>query len=146
MLLGRKKLVKLFSLALLLCYLSLSTHSSPMPGEPVPEVVPDDYDGPPSAYIFGYRSDDGDGTTQHRHEESDGAGVIRGSYGFFDADGVYRTVNYTADSNGYRAVVRSNEPTFEAQSEGNAVFIADPQMLAIKGKEIAGRRKPLNDV
>lgn len=109
-----------------------------MPGEPK-EVVPAGEEGPATAYIFGYRSDDGSGTTQHRHEESDGAGVIKGSYGFVDPNGVYRTVNYTADLNGYRAVVRSNEPGFEAQSSGNVVFIADQPRPTLKRR----RRKPV---
>ncbi|CAM1291036.1 Uncharacterised protein g21 [Pycnogonum litorale] len=61
-------------------------------------------------YRFGYRIDDGHGNTQHRNEVRDIRGVVRGSYGYRDANGVYRTVRYVADEYGTRMHVTTNEP------------------------------------
>lgn len=35
---------------------------------------------------------------------------MRGSYGYTDANGIYRHVDYVADQNGFRANIKSNEP------------------------------------
>lgn len=35
---------------------------------------------------------------------------MRGSYGYTDAWGLYRIVDYVADANGFRATIRTNEP------------------------------------
>ncbi|GFQ77172.1 cuticle protein 10.9 [Trichonephila clavata] len=95
---------------------------------------------PANAYIFGYESDDGLGTTQHRHEVADGSGVVKGSYGYRDSFGVFRSVNYTADGNGYRAVVRSNEPGFTGQSSSDVVYVAEPP-VPIRAPPLAVRVK-----
>lgn len=41
------------------------------------------------------------GNGQFRKEEST-RGVVRGSYGYTDAYGLYRVVDYIADENGFR--------------------------------------------
>ena len=67
-------------------------------------------------YQFGYQIKDKDGNVQHRHEESDAEGVKRGSYGYVDANGVFRKVFYVADKNGFRIKeMKSNEPGFDAK-------------------------------
>ncbi|CAG4997390.1 unnamed protein product, partial [Parnassius apollo] len=43
------------------------------------------------------------------HEETRVGRTVKGQYSFLEADGTTRIVDYTADANGYRAVVR-NEP------------------------------------
>lgn len=58
-------------------------------------------------YKFGYEIQDKDGNVQHRHEQDDGLGVRKGSYGYVDANGVYREVQYTADENGFHAKIKS---------------------------------------
>lgn len=60
-------------------------------------------------YSFGYHVDDGY-SAQHRQEKSDGAGSVQGSYGYMDAKGHYRQVEYVADKRGFRAKVLTNEP------------------------------------
>ena len=35
---------------------------------------------------------------------------MRGSYGYRDASGVYRIVEYVADASGFKATIKSNEP------------------------------------
>lgn len=61
-------------------------------------------------YQFGYEIEDGQGNMQHRHEQSDGSGAKRGSYGYVDANGIYRKVEYVADEHGFRVKMSSNEP------------------------------------
>ncbi|CAG2114774.1 unnamed protein product [Medioppia subpectinata] len=68
-------------------------------------------DDKPEPYQFGYNAADEYGTQWNRQEVADGSGAVRGSYGYRDASGIYRTVEYVADDvNGFRANVKSNEP------------------------------------
>nr|XP_015929648.1 DNA-directed RNA polymerase II subunit rpb1 isoform X2 [Parasteatoda tepidariorum] len=64
----------------------------------------------PTPYDFGYdvHSDHGDQLT--RQETGDGHGNVKGSYGYRDAYGLFRHVDYVADHAGFRANVRTNEP------------------------------------
>ncbi|XP_015926268.1 cuticle protein 10.9 [Parasteatoda tepidariorum] len=64
---------------------------------------------PPHPYGFGYEIKDHHGNQQYRKEHSDGKKVI-GSYGYTDAHGIHRLVDYVADEHGFRAKVRTNEP------------------------------------
>lgn len=64
----------------------------------------------PQPYKFGYESQDEWGNAQSRHEEDLGDGTKRGSFGYRDAHGMYRLVNYIADHDGFRAWVKTNEP------------------------------------
>ncbi|GIY29783.1 uncharacterized protein CEXT_780151 [Caerostris extrusa] len=48
--------------------------------------------------------------TAQREESGNGAGGVVGSYGFTDARGIARQVNYVADHAGFRAQVKTNEP------------------------------------
>lgn len=67
-------------------------------------------DEDPEPYQFSYTSTDEFGTTLTRQEQSDQNGVVSGSYGYQDASGLFRQVEYIADENGFRATVRTNEP------------------------------------
>nr|XP_015914674.1 glycine-rich cell wall structural protein-like [Parasteatoda tepidariorum] len=69
---------------------------------------PLEYHGHAQPYKFGYSVKDHHGE-QHR-EESGTGGHVTGSYGFTDARGVHRQVNYVADHGGFRAEVKTNEP------------------------------------
>lgn len=60
---------------------------------------------PPQPYQFGYDSNDDFGTTSFRKEAGDANGRVQGSYGYKDAQGIERIVEYVADENGYRAQV-----------------------------------------
>ncbi|GFS95756.1 sodium-dependent proline transporter [Nephila pilipes] len=70
------------------------------------------YDSKPyfQPYSFGYDVFDGYGTKQYRQETASNEGVITGNYGYKDFQGIYRQVEYTADENGFHAVLKSNEP------------------------------------
>ncbi|GFX58496.1 cuticle protein 16.8 [Trichonephila clavipes] len=63
----------------------------------------------PQPYEFGYAVND-HFSDQYRQEAGNGAGGVVGSYGFTDARGIARRVNYVADHAGFRAQVNTNEP------------------------------------
>ncbi|KAG8194082.1 hypothetical protein JTE90_003027 [Oedothorax gibbosus] len=83
---------------------------------------------PKKPYKFGYNTDDGYGNTQNRYESSDPYdGSVKGSYGYWNADGVYRTVYYVADNGGFRAKVKTNEPgTANQNPAGVQITAYDP--------------------
>ncbi|KAG8186117.1 hypothetical protein JTE90_022708 [Oedothorax gibbosus] len=61
-------------------------------------------------YKFGYNIKDAKGNSQYHKEVSDEHNYRTGSYGYTDAYGIYRHVDYVADHEGFRAKVRTNEP------------------------------------
>ena len=73
-------------------------------------------------YSFGYDFVDEHGNQQERVEVSDGAGTVRGSYGYLDTNGIGRRVNYVADHLGFRASVSSNEPGVKAGNSAAVLF------------------------
>ncbi|KFM69817.1 Cuticle protein 16.8, partial [Stegodyphus mimosarum] len=80
----------------------------------------------PQPYRYGYQVKDKEGT-QSRHEESDGHGTVKGSYGYTDDKGLYREVHYVADKHGFRATVKTNEPGTANQDPAHVKVEADPQ-------------------
>ncbi|CAL1284096.1 unnamed protein product [Larinioides sclopetarius] len=94
------------------------------PAIPVVPVLPIQ-DLQPRPYQYGYAFADGLGMSQHRNEVADGTGAVKGAYGYQDPLGVYRNVEYTADKDGYKAVIRSNEPGTSNQAVGNAIYIVE---------------------
>ncbi|XP_035226267.1 uncharacterized protein LOC118198642 isoform X2 [Stegodyphus dumicola] len=77
-------------------------------------------------FEFAYQSNDGQGTTQHRKEIADAKGTVKGAYGYLDPFGVYRAVEYVADDNGFRAIVKTNEPGTSNQNTGDALWLVQP--------------------
>ncbi|XP_055953797.1 cuticle protein 10.9-like [Argiope bruennichi] len=94
------------------------------PAVPVVPVLPIQ-DLQPRPYQYGYAFADGLGMSQHRNEVADGTGAVKGAYGYQDPLGVYRNVEYTADKDGYKAVIRSNEPGTSNQAAADAVYIVE---------------------
>ncbi|XP_035226272.1 cuticle protein 10.9-like [Stegodyphus dumicola] len=70
---------------------------------------PYDYHAP-QPYDYGYDVKDDYGNKQFRKESGDGKGAVKGSYGYVDAHGIHRQVDYVADHHGFRAQVKTNEP------------------------------------
>ncbi|XP_053698658.1 cuticle protein-like [Sabethes cyaneus] len=69
-------------------------------------IVADEYDPNPQ-YSFSYGVSDGLTGDQKSQQESRNGDVVQGSYSLVDADGLKRTVDYTADPhNGFNAQVR----------------------------------------
>ena len=61
-------------------------------------------------FAWGYDINDGYGGAQYHKETGDEYGKRTGSYGYTDAYGVYRQVDYIADEHGFRATIKTNEP------------------------------------
>lgn len=80
-----------------------------------------DYDNsPPEPYEFKYDVTDEEGNRQHHEQSSDGSGTVRGTYGYTDRDGIFREVEYVADANGYRAMIKTNEPGTKSGGSADA--------------------------
>ncbi|KAM7308564.1 cuticle protein 10.9 [Ixodes scapularis] len=91
----------------------------------------------PIPYAFNYLSQLVDGSHSHE-EQGDGNGRVTGRYTLTDADGRSRTVTYTADENGFRAQVETNEQGTESKNPADVVF----QSSALPGPEAAIANEP----
>ncbi|KAH9371594.1 hypothetical protein HPB48_021431 [Haemaphysalis longicornis] len=81
---------------------------------------------PPMPYKFGYDTEDEYGNKQFHNEVSDSDNVKTGSYGYRDANGLYRHVNYVADATGFHVTVTTNEPGTAPGRSASAIFNAEP--------------------
>ncbi|XP_022653550.1 cuticle protein 16.8-like [Varroa jacobsoni] len=88
--------------------------------------------GPPQPFDFSYTSQDLDGSHSHS-QQGDGNGRITGEYAIQLADGRSRTVRYTADENGYRADVITNELGTESKNPADVTI----QSSAFTGDQAA---------
>ncbi|KAM7302959.1 hypothetical protein ISCGN_018467 [Ixodes scapularis] len=95
-----------------------------VPVHPVVEHVKEIF--APQPYTFGYETVDEHGNKQVRHEESDANNIKKGSYGFHDANGIYRHVKYVADEHGFRASIQTNEPGTASSYTAGALYNANP--------------------
>ncbi|XP_055949060.1 cuticle protein 10.9-like [Argiope bruennichi] len=84
-------------------------------------------------YNFGYAIKDHT-SDQYRQEKGNGLGGVVGSYGFKDARGIFRNVNYVADHAGFRAVVNGNEPGTANQNPAS-VIVNPHQPVVVKAVE-----------
>ncbi|XP_055949094.1 adult-specific rigid cuticular protein 15.5-like [Argiope bruennichi] len=84
-------------------------------------------------YNFGYAIRDHT-SDQYRQEKGNGLGGVVGSYGFKDARGIIRNVNYVADHDGFRAQVNTNEPGTANQNPA-AVLVNSHQPVVVKAVE-----------
>ncbi|GFU48034.1 cuticle protein 10.9 [Trichonephila clavipes] len=87
-------------------------------------VLPEEQFTNPVPYNFQYNHKDNFGNIQHREENKNEDGVIRGSYGYRDPMGMYRHVSYIADANGFHAVLRTNEPGIENKNSADVAVVA----------------------
>jgi len=76
----------------------------------------------PMPYSFGYQSKDKYGTELTREESSNEYGVVKGSYSYRDDKGLMRKVEYIADKDGFRAIVKTNEPGVEKSRPADVVI------------------------
>ncbi|KAH7986668.1 hypothetical protein HPB52_024812 [Rhipicephalus sanguineus] len=56
-------------------------------------------------YSFGYDTTDEFGTRLFHNEQSDNKNAKTGTYGYRDVNGIFRTVSYVADADGFRATI-----------------------------------------
>ncbi|KAG1652771.1 Cuticle protein 10.9 [Nymphon striatum] len=96
-------------------------------------------------YKFGYDIVDEHGNKQSRHESGDAAGNKKGSYTFDLVDGRKRIVDYVADGNGFKAVVRSNEPGTDP-SKDPADVQREPLGEPLKVVEASKAPEPVKEV
>ncbi|KAH9371575.1 hypothetical protein HPB48_021236 [Haemaphysalis longicornis] len=129
---------------------ALKAHSvEPIPDSPDSKAV--DTAGPPMVELqlldtlaldltsFGYDNTDEYGTRLFHNEQSDANNARTGSYGYRDAYGIFRTVRYVADANGFRATIDTNEPGTLPGASADAVFNANPVAAPPGAQYGAGR-------
>ncbi|GFS86852.1 cuticle protein 10.9 [Nephila pilipes] len=93
--------------------------TSPVKQQPVQNYA--QYDSKPSPYAFSYDAQLEDGSSS-RTESADASGKVVGSYSLSNADGRQRTIHYTADHEGFRASVDTNEFGTQADSPADVQF------------------------
>ncbi|GIX86780.1 uncharacterized protein CEXT_35251 [Caerostris extrusa] len=90
--------------------------------------------GAPRPFAMGYQSSGG-GATSFRSEQGDGSGGVRGSYGYRDAQGLYRMVEYSAGQGGFQAAVKTNEPGVDGKENPADVSMnVQPAPAGIQGR------------
>ncbi|UYV65414.1 hypothetical protein LAZ67_3004305 [Cordylochernes scorpioides] len=92
------------------------------------------YEEPPKPYSYGYNIDDGYDNRHYHNEDSDALGHKKGSYGYTSANGLYRTVNYVADDQGYRAQIMSNEPGIGPEGAADVELKVNPVPASIQAE------------
>ena len=123
-----------------------SSHASPVgtrvSGKSYERIQETTYQ-PAEPYNFGYDVRDDYGNRQYRKEESDAAGTVRGSYGYTDANGLFRIVEYIADINGFRANIKTNEPGTGNQQAADIVLAHENPPRGVV--EAASAPKPITE-
>ncbi|XP_076317536.1 cuticle protein 10.9-like [Tachypleus tridentatus] len=99
---------------------------APVAYHPVVYSHPDVYHAAPEPYEFGFDTTDEFGTQLSRHESGDANGAVAGSYGYADANGIWRKVNYVADAGGFRAQVDTSEPGTANQNPADVTINSNP--------------------
>ncbi|XP_013794053.1 cuticle protein 16.8-like [Limulus polyphemus] len=137
------KVALLYLVALATCVTSVfaESYESPLPVQAYqpPQLYktrtglkPDIYEEPPKPFNFGHQIQDDDGNIHQREESGDEYGNVHGSYGYTDALGLYRRVQYIADAEGFRATVESNEPGVTNDNPANVEITAEESPAQIK--------------
>ncbi|GIY26343.1 uncharacterized protein CEXT_142301 [Caerostris extrusa] len=88
-------------------------------------------------FLYGYDQRSLSGPSQNREEISDPNRRVIGNYGFQN-QGIFRNINYVADSSGIKAHVVSNEPGTVSHQTANVNYIsnATPENSTNKAQEI----------
>ncbi|GIY97166.1 hypothetical protein CEXT_576801 [Caerostris extrusa] len=74
-------------------------------------------------YAFNYDVLRNDGQIRNsRSESADGSGRVQGSYFLTNDEGHYREVLYLADEDGFRAIIRTNEPGTKSSNPAGVVM------------------------
>lgn len=95
---------------------------------------------PPSPYVFSYTAGRYPGHADRTHSEvSDGSGIVRGSFSYVDPRQQIRTVDYTADKNGFHPIL-SHEA--KPQEQSAAVKLETQRQAALFNKIANERAHP----
>ncbi|KAH9371607.1 hypothetical protein HPB48_017843 [Haemaphysalis longicornis] len=76
---------------------------------------------------FGYDNVDEYGTKTYHKEQGNASNAKTGSFGYTDASGLFRRVNYVADAGGFLAQIDTNEPGTLPGASADAVFNSNPR-------------------
>ncbi|GIY10423.1 uncharacterized protein CDAR_474981 [Caerostris darwini] len=88
-------------------------------------------------FDFNYNILKKDGQTQNsRSESADGSGRVQGSYFLNNDEGHFREVLYQADKDGYKSIIRTNEPGTRSSNPAS-VFIEYTTEIGRKFKNMA---------
>ncbi|GFQ91654.1 cuticle protein 10.9 [Trichonephila clavata] len=88
----------------------------------------------PRPYTMGYKAE-GEEAISFRSEEGDAHGNKVGAYGYMDAQGLYRKVQYTAGADGFHATVQTNEPgTDGKENPADVIMIVEEPPAGIQEK------------
>ncbi|PRD30894.1 UNVERIFIED_CONTAM: Cuticle protein 10.9 [Trichonephila clavipes] len=88
----------------------------------------------PRPYTMGYKAE-GEEAISFRSEEGDAHGNKVGTYGYMDAQGLYRKVQYTAGADGFHATVQTNEPgTDGKENPADVIMIVEEPPAGIQEK------------
>ncbi|EEC14154.1 cuticle protein, putative [Ixodes scapularis] len=95
---------------------------------------------PAQPYSFAYDNTDEFGTRLAREETGDANNNKVGSYSYTDAAGVFRTVKYVANADGFHATVETNEPGTKSSNPADAPVVSSavegPHPVALKTAEV----------
>ncbi|GIZ01778.1 uncharacterized protein CEXT_232071 [Caerostris extrusa] len=88
----------------------------------------------PKPFAVAYQAN-GDGATSFRSEQGDASGNVRGSYGYRDAQGLYRMVEYSAGQGGFQAAVKTNEPGVDGkENPADVIMNVQPAPAGIQDR------------
>ncbi|GIY30437.1 uncharacterized protein CDAR_375931 [Caerostris darwini] len=88
----------------------------------------------PKPFAVAYQAN-GDGAASFRSEQGDASGNVRGSYGYRDAQGLYRMVEYSAGQGGFQAAVKTNEPGVDGkENPADVIMNVQPAPAGIQGR------------
>lgn len=100
--------------------------------------------GPPNPYLFSYTAGRYPGHADRTHSEvSDGLGHVKGTYSYVDPLQQIRTVDYTADQNGFHPVLSHEQ---KPQKQSLAVQLATRKHIALYNKIAQAHAHPEESV
>ncbi|EZA49209.1 hypothetical protein X777_12618 [Ooceraea biroi] len=102
---------------------------------------------PPKPYNFRYKAGRYEGHIDRIHQEArNQAGITHGTYSYIDPKYKVRTVNYTADKDGFHPVLINFEDSFVQPADSEAVRLAKEKHLQLYQRiaEANARNIPVN--
>ncbi|XP_076317537.1 uncharacterized protein LOC143229292 [Tachypleus tridentatus] len=94
--------------------------------------------GPPEPYDFNYEVKDELGNTHYRQEQGDQNGNVYGGYGYTNANGLFRYVEYRSDTSGFTATIHTNEPGTYAANPADVVLNVEQPPAGIQNQYTQG--------
>ncbi|XP_034945204.1 uncharacterized protein [Chelonus insularis] len=100
---------------------------------------------PPVPYSFHYKAGRFPGQIdRYRSESGDGSGVIHGTYAYIDPKFKIRTVDYTADKNGFHPILKNFEDVQKLPEDSEAVKLEREKHFRLYNKIASAQANPGN--